>query len=114
MSEKPYRFVKDDVKKTLKITAHGMMQEAAYPLFMEDLKEQTSNITVSDYNLVLDSSDFPVQKQEAIPMIKGILEFYQTLNFNHIVIKSGGNVIPKMQMKRILRELGMEDIIIED
>ncbi len=78
--------------------------------FLADFNKKVATITPSKYHLSLDASKLAVSPAEMQEMLKGCLSLYKSLGFGRISLNVGTNVIVKMQLQRLAKEVGLNSI----
>ncbi|NGX96656.1 MAG: hypothetical protein G4V63_15995, partial [Candidatus Afipia apatlaquensis] len=77
--------------------------------YVQDFKKNLSTIIPSEYQLNFKASGYKVLTQDLIPMLKNCFEMYKQANFKKIYIDMGGNVVQKMQVKRVVNSVGLSN-----
>lgn len=78
--------------------------------FVKEFNKQVSTIKPAQYHLSLDASKLAVSPAEMQELLKGCLTLYKSLGFNKISLNIGTNVILKMQLQRLAKEVGLSSI----
>ncbi len=78
--------------------------------FVKEFNKQVASITPAKYHLSLDASKLAVSPAEMQEILKGCLTLYKSLGFNQISLRIGDNVILKMQLQRLAKEVGLSSI----
>lgn len=105
----------NNIKKQLSVTLEGKFSEEEVSLFVADFQKEVSRVNPSTYELIFDSRKFVIMPQNLVPELKRCFTMYKEMNFKSIFINMGiaDNIVQKMQITRIAREVGLENYTIE-
>ncbi len=78
--------------------------------FVKEFNKQVASIKPVNYHLSLDASKLAVSPAEMQEILKGCLALYKSLGFERISLNVGSNVVLKMQLQRLAKEVGLGSI----
>lgn len=93
----------------LVLTLHGIMDEATAKKFFKEFTDITNSIDPSQYELEIPAEGLSVATQDMQDSLKSALSLYKSLNFKKVTMKLGNNAVLGMQVKRLAREVGLDN-----
>jgi len=93
--------------KSLKIKLEGNFTETDAINFIRDFDGEAKKIQTKEYNLSFDASSLKVSPQQMLPVLKGCFETYKRLGFKKVHINIGSSAVLKMQVNRVIKEVGL-------
>lgn len=107
MTVTTYKIEKNLVAKKLNICVGDQITLAEAEKFEKEFQSVVSSIDTGDFELHIDSTNMKVLTQDMAVKLSGAMKLYQQAGFKKIVIEITQNTVLKMQISRLLREVGL-------
>lgn len=98
-------FQLDHKHKFFIITLGGFAASEQASNFVDALKKEVSKIDVNQFTLVVDSTELRTFRQEILPVLEQSYALYMTLGFKKILMIKPSRVTPRLQLKRIAKNV---------
>lgn len=112
-NDKKFQLNLDKPKKTLFAEVSGSFGPADANGFLEEYITVLKTINANEYTLMFDCENLKVTGKDVksgvdmTPLLKGCIEQYKNDGFKKVVFKCKKNLIVKMQISRLSREVGL-------
>ncbi|MBU3204407.1 hypothetical protein [Clostridium algidicarnis] len=110
---KKFSFKRNDTTKVLEIFTEGVFTPEDGAEYVKSYKAEVAKITPGEYTLKFDCSNLELNRPEVLPILQGCFEMYKVNNFKKIIATVGNSknsVILKMQIGRLARTVGLDNI----
>lgn len=97
----------------LDMSFEGIFSPAEVQAFVADFQNQVKKINPVSYTLRLDGTKLAVSAKDMQELLKGCLQLYKASGFDKVILSIGDNVVVKMQVQRLAKEIGFTDITVE-
>lgn len=108
-----FKFEKKQAEKVLVITVGGFMKPDEAEAFLKEYEENVNSIKPSEYNLIIDSTDLSVSKQDMLPVLEGCFNLYMSNGFKTILMINPSSVIAKSQMQKLAQSISYTGIFMD-
>lgn len=98
-------FETDRKNKAFIITISGFAETGKASNFVEDLKKEVAQIDVKKFTLIANSTQLRTFKPEILPVLEKSYALYTSLGFKKVIIVNPINVTPRLQIKRVARNV---------
>ena len=106
-----YEIKVNKIKKTVNLYVSGTAKPEAIEDFLKEYNSTVNSIQVSEFDLVADGQEMSVETPENVQQLVEIMKMYQHSGFKNVIIQvASSNAILKMQLKRIIRNSGADNI----
>lgn len=96
-------------KKIFSIALEGNFGKDDILNYLEDFKKNLSNINPGEYQLEFEANKFKVLPQDLLPAFTKCFELYKEANFKKIIANVGDNAVQKMQVRRVMTSVGLDN-----
>ncbi|MEC2056290.1 hypothetical protein I6J18_00895 [Peribacillus psychrosaccharolyticus] len=98
-------FQTDHKNKAFIITIAGFAGAEGAALFVEGLKKEVSKIDVKAFTLIADGTNMKTFKPEILPILEKSYQLYMSLGFKKVLVVSPASVTPRLQIKRVAKNV---------
>ena len=106
-----YEIKVDNTIKTVNLYVSGAAKPEAIHGFLNEYNSTVNKIQVNEFDLIVDCQEMSVETQDKIEKLVEIFKMYQQSGFKNIIFKvKSSNAILKMQLKRIIRNSGVDNV----
>ncbi|QWU14920.1 hypothetical protein [Paenibacillus sophorae] len=100
----------DSAKKVIDIELEGTFTEEDGLKSIQAYKETISAITPADYQLQIDCRKLNVTAPEVVPLLEGCFIMFKSDGFVRVNLTLENNPVLKMQLSRLGRKAGLENL----
>lgn len=100
----------DNAKKVLNIELEGTFSEADGLSSIQAYKETIAPINPADYELDIDCRKLNVTAPDVVPLLEGCFIMFKADGFTKVKLTLENNPILKMQLSRLGRKAGLENL----
>ena len=94
---------------SLDVVCEGLFAPEDAKRFVTEFQKESKKVNPATCQLTLDGSKLSTSPAEMQEMLSGILNMYKQMGFRNVTIAFGGNAIAKMQVKRLAKEVGIDN-----
>jgi hypothetical protein len=102
------------VRKTIDMVIVGTFTPQQVQEFVKEYTTKVKSINAKDYTLNVDSTDMDVLRQDMVPSMENSIRMYQQSGFDKMIITIKKNAILKLQLNRILKNVGFTNAEIQE
>ncbi|MFB6468322.1 hypothetical protein ACE38V_16220 [Cytobacillus sp. Hz8] len=99
-------FQTDTRHRAFIITINGFAGAESAANFVGNLKNEVSKLNPSEYTLIADGAQLKTFKPEILPILEKSYALYTSLGFKKVFIVNPERVTPRLQCKRIAKNVG--------
>lgn len=100
----------NNTEKNVNLHVSGTAKPEEVQGFMNEYNSTVNKIQVSEFDLIVNCQDMSVETQDKIDKLAEIFKMYQQSGFKNIIFEvKSSNTILKMQLKRIIRNSGVDN-----
>lgn len=105
-----YSITVNSAIKKLDIAVEGTVSPAEAESFIKDYNRKISSIDTSAFEVVFNCTDLNVSAPDMLLILKGCFELYKQANYKKYTFLMKKNVVLKMQLSRLAREVGLANM----
>jgi hypothetical protein len=99
----------DKTKKIFLITLEGSFGKDDILNYLEDFKKDLNSINPAEYQLQFEANKFKVLPQDLLPAFTECFKLYKQASFKKIIANVGDNAVQKMQVRRVMTSVGLDN-----
>lgn len=94
-------------------TVEGTFTPSDAQAFLAEYNKAITKVTPAQATLSITTTGLAVSSKDMQEILKGCIELYKSTGFKKVVMITGDNVIVKMQLQRLAKEIGFSEIVIQ-
>lgn len=104
-----YAFNLKTDEKIIDVMVEGLFTPQNATNFISDYQKCIAKINPTQHTLAFDATKLKVSTQEMLPMLEGCLQMYKEAGFCKIVVNAGSSAVLKMQLRRVVSKVGLQN-----
>ncbi|WP_151734445.1 hypothetical protein [Paenibacillus tengchongensis] len=103
----------DEIHKQIYIELEGIFSEEDGLLSMQSYQQLVNPLDPSEYELRIDCTKLNVTAPDVVPLLESCFIMFKNDGFTKVVLTLEYNPILKMQLARLGRKAGLENLVIQ-